>query len=270
VSDLVSIVQAIVRDTLDGFRTAELAVVKTVHSHAASSDKNNYECDVTLRDSGLELKKLAIATDRIGSVAIPNVGDLVLVQFLNGDVNSGVVTGRLHTDQVRSPEAKEKEHVYVSPDADESGVRRFYLELPKNNKLTLEDDKLVLEMGQTTLTIENDGKAELKTNDQDVTITDKSGNNLLKLEISAGQATVKGQSKVLVDAPQIELTNGASHPLAFGDSLLTYLNQIVSTYATHMHPGELALGSFPVTPSPPVPPLPPATPDLLSVKVKTG
>jgi hypothetical protein len=269
-SDLVGVVQAIVRDALDGFRTAELGVVKTVHSHSAASDKNNYECDIALRDSGLELKKVAIATDRVGSVAIPNEGDLVLVQFLNGDVNSAVITGRMHTDQARSPEAKPKEHVYISPDAEESGIRRFYLELPKNNKLTLEDDKVVLEMGQTTLTIENDGKVELKTNDQDVTIADKSGNNVMKLEIASGQATVKAQSKVVLDAPQIELVANASHPLVFGDSLLQYLNQIVNTYATHMHPGELALGSFPVTPAPPVPPLPPATPDLLSVKVKTG
>jgi hypothetical protein len=52
--------------------------------------------------------------------------------------------------------------------------------------------------------------------------------------------------------------------------LLLYLNQLVSLYQTHIHPGELALGVFPVTPAPPVPPLPPPTPDLLSTKVKTG
>jgi hypothetical protein len=37
-----------------------------------------------------------------------------------------------------------------------------------------------------------------------------------------------------------------------------------------VHPGELALGVFPVTPAPPVPPLPPPTPALLSNKVKLG
>ena len=76
--------------------------------------------------------------------------------------------------------------------------------------------------------------------------------------------------KVVVEAPQIELVSSASHPLVLGDKLLQYLNQIVSTFASHIHPGELALGTFPVTPAPPVPPLPPATPDLLSLKVKTG
>jgi hypothetical protein len=32
----------------------------------------------------------------------------------------------------------------------------------------------------------------------------------------------------------------------------------------------MALGVFPVTPAPPVPPIQPPTPDLLSLKVKTG
>jgi hypothetical protein len=45
---------------------------------------------------------------------------------------------------------------------------------------------------------------------------------------------------------------------------------MVQTYQTHMHPGELALGVFPVTPAPPVPPMSPATPDLLSTRVKTN
>jgi tRNA-dihydrouridine synthase len=54
------------------------------------------------------------------------------------------------------------------------------------------------------------------------------------------------------------------------DDLLTFLNQMINIYTTHTHPGELALGVFPVTPMTPVPPMPPATPALLSVKVKTG
>jgi hypothetical protein len=80
-SDLVGLVQAIVRDQLCGFRTAELGIVTQVYSHESGGDKNNYECDVRLRDSGLELKRAPVATQRIGAVAIPNVDDLVLVQF---------------------------------------------------------------------------------------------------------------------------------------------------------------------------------------------
>jgi len=101
-----------------------------------------------------------------------------------------------------------------------------------------------------------------------VEITDSNGNSIQMdssvVKISAGNAT-----KVVVDAPQIELVDSASHPLVFGDNLLQYLNQLVQMYQSHVHPGETALG-FPVTPAPPVPPFPPPTPSLLSTKVKTG
>jgi hypothetical protein len=75
---------------------------------------------------------------------------------------------------------------------------------------------------------------------------------------------------VVVEAPQIELVDAASHPLVFGDELMSYLSQMVSLFNAHLHPGELAAGVLPVTPAPPVPPFQPPTPALLSLKVKTG
>ena len=39
---------------------------------------------------------------------------------------------------------------------------------------------------------------------------------------------------------QIQLVDGASHALVFGDQLLQYLNQIVQMYQNHMHPGATA------------------------------
>ena len=103
-----------------------------------------------------------------------------------------------------------------------------------------------------------------------IAISDQDGTNLVKIDVSQGQITVKAETKVVVDAPQIELVDGAPHPLVFGDNLLAYLNQLVTMFNAHMHPGELAIGALPVTPAPPVPPFPPATPDLLSTRVKTG
>lgn len=268
--DLVELIQAIVRDELRAYRTAELGVVTRVHSHDSAGDSNNYECDVRLRDSGLELKRVPICTQRVGAVAIPNPNDLVTVQFLQGDVHSAVITGRLHNDQVRSPEAKAHELVYICPDATESGIRRIYVELPRDNKMRVDDDQVVLEMGRTRLTIKHDGEVEVKTNNQDITLTDQSGANRVKLAVQQGQVTVQGQTKVVVEAPQVELVLGATHPLVFGDALLSYLTQIVTIFQAHMHVGELALGAFPVTPAPPAMPMPFPTPDLLSFKVKTG
>lgn len=269
-NDLVSVIQAIIRDQLACFKTAELGVVTRVHSHSSGGDKNNYQCDVRLRDSGLELKRLSVATQRIGAVAIPNEDDLVLVQYLNGDMHTAVVTGRVYNDKDRPPVAKPHEFVYVSPDDAESGVRRIYLELPNGNTLTLDDDKLVVEMGKTRLTMKHDGEVVVNSGDQNITLTDQGGSNKVEIKAQSGQLTVQAQTKVVVEAPQIEFVQGASHPLVYGDQLLQYLNQMVQIYQTHMHPGEMAAGVLPVSPMLPVPPMPPATPDLLSLKVKTG
>ena len=107
-------------------------------------------------------------------------------------------------------------------------------------------------------------------NSQTISLSDKNGRNVLEIKVQQGKITVKGATKAIVEAPQIELVENATHPVVFGDQLLQYLNQLVMLYQSHLHPGELALGIFPVTPAPPVPPFPTATPALLSTRVKTG
>lgn len=101
------------------------------------------------------------------------------------------------------------------------------------------------------------------------TLSDGNGNNLVTIKVDEGQVKVLAASKVVIEAPQIELTDGATHPLVFGDDLLQYLNQLVQIFSTHTHVGETVLG-IPVTPMIPTPPFPPATPALLSMRVKTG
>jgi uncharacterized protein involved in type VI secretion and phage assembly len=104
---------------------------------------------------------------------------------------------------------------------------------------------------------------------QVITVSDEGGSNLLEIQVAAGLVTVKSTSKAIIEAPLIELVENADHPLVLGDTLLQYLNQMVTMLNTHLHPGQMAAGIIPVTPAPPVPPLPPPTPDLLSTKVKT-
>jgi uncharacterized protein involved in type VI secretion and phage assembly len=103
-----------------------------------------------------------------------------------------------------------------------------------------------------------------------IAISDQNGNNLIKIEVDREQITVNASKTVVVNAEQIQLVQGATHPLVFGDSLIQYLNQLVTLFNTHVHLGELALGILPVTPAPPASPFPPPTPDLLSTIVKTG
>ena len=109
----------------------------------------------------------------------------------------------------------------------------------------------------------------LDDDDKRISLCDADGNNFLTIFVQQRQVRIEAQTKVIVEAPQIELVDGATHPIAFGDDLLQYLNQIVSLYQTHVHPGETVIG-IPVSPAPPQPPFPPPSPSMLSLKVKSG
>ena len=122
---------------------------------------------------------------------------------------------------------------------------------------------------QKTLKSDSGLMLALDDDQHSATLSDSSGSNLLTIRVDEGQVRVLATAKVVIEAPQIELTDGASHPLVFGDDLLQYLNQLVNIFCTHTHVGETVLG-IPVTPMIPTPPFPPATPALLSVRVKTG
>ncbi|ETZ22019.1 type VI secretion system tip protein VgrG [Pedobacter sp. V48] len=198
----------------------------------------------------------------------PELDDEVLLGFLYDDPRQPVILGMLHSSNKVPPiqpsndnhkkgyTSREKMKLTFDDD-----IKEIKIETPGENKVFISDDK-------QGFSVEDQSGNKIITEPSAITVKDANGNEI-NIDINGGLIKVHGNTKVVVDAPQIELVDGASHPLVFGDELLTYLNQIVNIYATHMHPGETALG-LPVSPAPPVPPMPPATPSLLSVKVKTG
>jgi uncharacterized protein involved in type VI secretion and phage assembly len=190
--ELLSVIQAIVREEIAARRFAELALVTDVHPHADGGDKLNYECTVKLRDSGLELQRVPVATQRVGFAAIPNVDDLVLVTFVGGDLHAPVIVGRLYNDVDRAPEAKTGECVYISPDAAESGLRRFYLELPNGNSVLVDDDKTLLDMGGTKITVNHAGAVEIEAQ-ADISLQ------------AGGKLALKAQSDVTIEGQSVSI-----------------------------------------------------------------
>lgn len=114
-NDMVSTLQSIIRRELETLRIAELGVVTAVQPHADDGDSDNYSCDVRLKNSGLELARVPVATGHIGTVAIPNVGDLVLLAFDRGDINQPIITGRLYNDEDRPPINTSDEVIFRLP-----------------------------------------------------------------------------------------------------------------------------------------------------------
>lgn len=176
------------------------------------------------------------AGDNIGSFLLPKVGSAVWVEFEAGDASFPIWTGAFWADdQMPTTETGTTATAPVKIIKTEQGLQ-----------ISFNDDENKL------------------------TISDENGSNIMTLNASDSTIRIAAAMKVIVEAPSIELVEGSTHPLVFGDDLLSYLNQIVQIFNVHMHPGELAAGVLPVTPAPPVAPMTPPSPSLLSLKVTTG
>src|SRR6185295_656393 len=114
-SGIVGTIREIIREEMRSLHIAEMGVVKATYPHSGDSDKDNYGCDVELKNSGLLLKRVPVSTGHIGTAAIPNVNDLVLLNFYKGDVNQPIVVGRLYCAEDRPPLSKNDEVIFRLP-----------------------------------------------------------------------------------------------------------------------------------------------------------
>jgi phage baseplate assembly protein gpV len=173
VNELYDTLRKLVRQELASLRAAELALVQEVHP----ADPDNYACTVVLRDSELVLKQVPLLTPRKGYAGMPDVGDLVLVQFVGHDLNRPVIIGTLYNDEDRPPQNAEKQLVLNLP-AQEDPSSALHLELNETGpmclklnigaavQLTLQDDDPVVTLdvgGNATLSIDRSGAVKLES-----------------------------------------------------------------------------------------------------------
>jgi hypothetical protein len=180
-------IRRIVADELAAHYTAELAIVQSTHPHADASDDDNHACTVALRDSGIVLERVPVVTPRSGAVAIPAVGDLVVVQFLGGSVNAPVVVGNLHSDARRPPPNVDGQVIWHLP-AEAGDGDATHLELTSGDERTL---TLRLGSGLTVQLRDGDPAVEIDVGgNASVSIA---SDGTIALE-SQGDVTLKGTS----------------------------------------------------------------------------
>jgi phage baseplate assembly protein gpV len=184
---------------------AELGVVTSVFPHADDGDNDNYECSVKLRDKDVELRQVPVATPHIGFASIPQIGDLVLVSFVNGDINAPIITGRLYNDEDRPPASQAEEMVYIPPYDSNPDLRRIYIELPDQTvTLTIQDEQLLIHVGDTDIAVSKEDGVNL-TSKLPITISTEDDLSIkaknVKIESDAdtqftasGKMTVKGST----------------------------------------------------------------------------
>jgi len=229
-STIVHTIQAIVRQELSRVRVADLGQVEAVYPHSGDGDDDNYGCDVQLKNSGLLLKRVPIATGHIGTAAIPNVGDLVLLTYDKGDVNQPIVIGRLYNDEDRPPLNNPDEVIFRLPlaEADDKTIkaairnldansppREVIVEMPPKITVRITDGTVRATAGKTELKLDQPdgsggkvtvlaGRTKITMNqDGDVTV-EAAGAMTLKasrdLTIEGMNVTIKGQLKTDISA----------------------------------------------------------------------
>lgn len=203
---LVEIMQRVAEREVDKIYTIELGVVTSVFPHAAESDKDNYQCSVTLKNrkqpdgSDFELRRVPVATQHIGLANIPNIGDLVAVSFVNGDINAPIVLGRLYNDEDLPPE---------------NDISQFVLSRVETVSITTDAGTTIVVDGDGNVTINakgdvtiNDGSKGAARQDDSVEVTIPSGTFL-----TAAQAGVPNAAPVKVQGT----ITSASETVKIGD-----------------------------------------------------
>jgi len=229
-SSIVNTIQAIIQQELRNVRIAELGVVEEVFPHSAGSDKDNYGCDVKLKNSGLLLKRVPIATNHIGTAAIPNKGDLVLLAFDKGEINQPIVIGRLYNDADRPPLNKTDEIIFRLPLAkaddktikaairnikDNDPPREILVEMPPKITLRISDGAVHAIAGKSEMELNQPdgsggtvtvfaGSTKITMNQDGDVIVEAAGAMKLKaardLSLEGLNVKIKGQVKTDIEA----------------------------------------------------------------------
>jgi phage baseplate assembly protein gpV len=185
---------------------------------------------VRLKDSGLLLKKVPLSTARIGTVAVPNKGDLVMLSFIGGDINQPIVVGRMYNDIDRPPLSSSNEVVFRLPLAgaedeaikaavrnarSKSPPREMLIELPPQIVVRITDGSVRATAGKTEMLLDQPGGGQgrvtitagktkiIMNQDGDISI-EAAGSMSLKakgdLNLEGKNISIKGQMKARVEA----------------------------------------------------------------------
>ena len=201
-SNVLELVRHVVAQELARHRSSCFGVVSAVFPHTAEDDENNYDVNIKLKHEELELRKVPLAVTHVGFAAPPRVGDLALVQFINGDLNQPVITGRFYHEDDRPPLHKEEEVLFEH----RVGEKLNHLRFAADGSIFLQRDVTKPEdnsEAKTSIRIDGGtGDLEIKVGDK-LTVMMKEG---AEIQITADGKPVKVQCEEMNIVGKVKIT----------------------------------------------------------------
>jgi hypothetical protein len=183
---LVHAIRQIARHEVEQRLAVDLGVVTAVHG---TGEGRTHACTVVLRDSGLVLPRVPIATQLIGGVALPRERDLVVVLFVGHDLHGPVVIGRLYSEDVEPPEHGPGEVVIALPGDETDAEKRLEVRVqtPGDGSRTA---TVTLEGPSVSVSCRiDDAGVEIAVQDVTLSLT-QTGSADGTLRLAAGEASV--------------------------------------------------------------------------------
>ena len=178
----------------------------------------DHAVSVELRDSRVVLPRVPIAVGVLGFAAIPAVGDLVVVMFLDGDVNAPIVLGRLYHADLDPPAHAAGEIILSLPAGGDAQVRlaivpskpSLLLTLPGDVAVECVEDRAEIRAGELRVTVDGagGGRAEIAAGGSKITLK-KDGDITLTtsgtFKIDAAAVDISGSSKISITGSSVEI-----------------------------------------------------------------
>ncbi len=198
-ASIVGVMKKVAEQETRKIYTNELGVITAVFPHASDSDKDNYQCSVKLKSrkqadgSDFELRQVPVATQHIGLANIPNVGELVVVGFVGGNINAPIILGRLYNDEDLPPKNDVGQLILTK-------LKSLTITMDSGTKIEIDEDGNVNVESAGDVVINNGSKGAARQDDQ-VEVTIPSG-TFITVVGGAGTGTpnpapVKVQGKII-------------------------------------------------------------------------
>ncbi len=215
------------RDLRTNDPSTVLGLKRGVVKSLKDPDKLN-RVQVTLVDEGLDTPFADVmasfagdATGAVGSVCIPQVGEEVLLGFLDGKINNPVILGGLYNSKFKPPliidEKNEKWHMktYAGTEITVDNTKdkqKIEIKTKKEHIITLDDDEESLVA--TSKDLKTGIFISFKKGEIDI-IADKkisfeAGKDTMVLEADKGLAVSSSSGEMKVDTKDIKLTASAN------------------------------------------------------------